>query len=314
MCVSQSQGATVTAKLDSVSILMGKTAKLQLQVVEAEGQTGYFPILRDGGKPYATVCGDSVELSRNVTRDTVRLGSGKLQVNYELNVQAFDSGYYKLPELAYVSNGDTTWTKPLFLQVIPVKAEADDPIADFARESQPYGSKWTDSLPDWLYYYWWAVILGLGVIAGAVFFFRKVKKEKRPVETRIKSFVSPVDEALASLEKLREKKLWERGMEKEYFTELTDILRRYLERRFGINAMEMTSRQIMVTLRENPELKDKRETVRQILDMADFVKFAKVRPLPSDNVAAYDNAVSFVKETAPVAESGNEERRSINGK
>ncbi|MDE5845949.1 MAG: cell wall anchor protein, partial [Muribaculaceae bacterium] len=91
--------------------------------------------------------------------------------------------------------------------------------------------------------------------------------------------------------------LWENGMEKEYFTQLTDILRDYLYARFGINAMEMTSRQIMQTLADQADVKEKRSYVRKILDVADFVKFAKVRPLPADNVEAFDNAVNFVKET-----------------
>ena len=86
-------------------------------------------------------------------------------------------------------------------------------------------------------------------------------------------------------------------MEKEYFTELTDILRDYLQARFGINAMEMTSRQIMQTLADQSDVREKRAYVRKILDVADFVKFAKVRPLPADNVEAFDNAMNFIKET-----------------
>ena len=64
--------------------------------------------------------------------------------------------------------------------------------------------------------------------------------------------------------------------------------------------MEMTSRQILGSLKNNKETKDKREYIRQIVNMADFVKFAKVRPLPEDNIASYDNAVKFVEETKPL--------------
>ena len=70
--------------------------------------------------------------------------------------------------------------------------------------------------------------------------------------------------------------------------------------RFGINAMEMTSRQILGAMKNNKELRDKRDYVRQILNMADFVKFAKVRPLPDDNIASFENARKFVEETKPV--------------
>ena len=64
--------------------------------------------------------------------------------------------------------------------------------------------------------------------------------------------------------------------------------------------MEMTSRQILSSLSANKDTKEQRPMIRQILNMADFVKFAKVRPLPADNIASYENAVKFVEETRPV--------------
>lgn len=96
-------------------------------------------------------------------------------------------------------------------------------------------------------------------------------------------------------------------MEKEYFTELTDILREYLFARFGINAMEMTTRQIMDKIYES-DLRDKRDYVKQILNVADFVKFAKVRPLPADSIAAYDNAEKFIEETIPQEKNEKEDK------
>ncbi len=97
-------------------------------------------------------------------------------------------------------------------------------------------------------------------------------------------------------------------MEKEYFTELTDVLRVYLFGRFGINAMEMTSRQILGALKNNKETRDKRDYIRQILNMADFVKFAKVRPLPDDNIASFENALKFVEETKPLPPADDDEQ------
>ena len=110
---------------------------------------------------------------------------------------------------------------------------------------------------------------------------------------------TPYEVAMSRLKELKAKNLWEQGMEKEYFTDLTEILRVYLDRRFGINAMEMTSREIMDNHLYQSDVRDKRDYVRQILSVADFVKFAKVRPLPADNIAAFENAVKFVEETKP---------------
>ncbi len=153
-------------------------------------------------------------------------------------------------------------------------------------------------MPDWILDYWWILLIILLAICAGIYLWSRYRKEgsilgKKPEPT-------PYEVASAALRELKSKKLWEQGMEKEYFTELTDIIRVYLYGRFGINAMEMTSRQILGSLKNNKETKDKREYIRQIVNMADFVKFAKVRPLPEDNIASYDNAVKFVEETKPL--------------
>ncbi|MDE6144256.1 MAG: cell wall anchor protein, partial [Muribaculaceae bacterium] len=232
----------------------------------------------------------------------VEVGSGRIQINYKVPLQAFDSGTYRLPAFVYVSESDTARSNVLTLQVVPVKVSAEDPIAGFAPVAEPEGKRFYDVVPDWLADFWWVIILALLAVAAVVWALRRYKKEgtvlkKKPEPT-------PYEEAIRNLRELKTRNLWEQGMEKEYFTRLTDILRIYLDKRFGINAMEMTSREIMDCLYDS-DVKDKRDYVRQILSVADFVKFAKVRPLPADNIAAYDNAVRFVEETKPVVVDEN---------
>ncbi|MDE5874225.1 MAG: DUF4381 domain-containing protein, partial [Muribaculaceae bacterium] len=169
-------------------------------------------------------------------------------------------------------------------------------IAGFARVADPENPSVFDNIPNWLVDYWWILLIIILMAAGGWWAWRRYKKEgsilpKKPEPT-------PYETAMRRLRELKAKNLWEQGMEKEYFTDLTEILRVYLDRRFGINAMEMTTREIMDHLYES-DVKDKRDYVRQILSVADFVKFAKVRPLPADNIAAYENAVKFVEETKP---------------
>lgn len=289
---------TVTAKLDSVNLLMGNMTTLGLEVVQDKGKPGGFPMFRnvDPSLGYVGVCGDSIELRTSFKADTVELGSGRIQINYKVPLQAFDSGTYRLPEFVYVSESDTARSNALTLQVVPVKVTADDPIAGFAPVAEPEGKKFFDFVPDWLADFWWIIIIAVLAIAAFIWAMRRYKKEgtvlkKKPEPT-------PYETAMKNLRELKARNLWEQGMEKEYFTRLTDILRIYLDKRFGINAMEMTTREIMDRLYES-DVKDKRDYVRQILSVADFVKFAKVRPLPADNIAAYENAVKFVEETKP---------------
>lgn len=288
----------VKAKLDSVNLLMGKMTTLQISVSQPKGVKGSFPLLskfrEDGIIP---LCGDSVELRAPSRIDTVESASG-LDIVYQIPLQAFDSGFYRLPEFVYVTGRDSVRSNAVSFKVYPVQAKADDPIHDYAGTSKPAGSSFFDFLPDWVVDFWWLILILLAALGVFLYTMRAYRRRgyiipKKPEPT-------PYESAMTALAKLKGKKLWEQGMEKEYFTELTEILRIYLYRRFGINAMEMTSREILDSLSGNPELKDKRQYFRQILDMADFVKFAKVRPLPDDNVLAFDNARRFVEETRPV--------------
>lgn len=289
---------TVKARLDSVQLLMGRLTNLHLEVVHDKNKAGGFPMLQQGGPDgIIGVCGDSVELRTSVRIDTVDIGSGKVQYNYTIPVQAFDSGMYRLPEFVYVSGTDTARSNRLSLKVIPVNVGADEPIADYAPTADPEGKSIFDIIPDFIVDYWLIWLLVLLLIAILIYAWTIYKKRGSLLPP--KPLPTPYEVAIGALRRLKERKLWENGMEREYFTELTDILRVYMEGRFGINAMEMTTRQIIQKLSANPEVKDKKEYMREILDMADFVKFAKATPMAEDNVRAYDKAISFVEETKP---------------
>ncbi len=301
----------VTAKLDSAILMMGRTTHLQLTVSQQEGEKGSFPLfksIKENG--IIGVCGDSVELRAPIKVDTIKNG-GRLRIEYTVPVQAFDSGYYQLPEIAFVNGRDTTYSNPVALKVVPVMVDEKTPIDDYANVADPENKSIFDVVPDWIINYWWLLLIIALAIAAFVYAWIKYKKDGTLLEK--KQEPTPYEVAIFALRELKSKKLWEQGMEKEYFTELTDILRIYLFGRFGINAMEMTSRQILASLRNNQDIKDKRDLIRQILNMADFVKFAKVRPLPEDNIASYDNAVKFVEQTKPVVIEEEKDLQKENG-
>lgn len=301
----------VKATLDSSVMVMGKMRVLQLMVEEPKNANGHFPLFKQlQERGYASVCGDSVELRAPAHIDTIDMGSQR-RIVFAVPVQSFDSGAYALPEIEYVVGKDTARSNQVMLKVVPVAVGADDPIDDYAGTSDPEDPSFFDWVPDWVLDYWWLIILILLTVGVFVYGMRRYRKQgsllpKKPEPT-------PYEEAVKRLRDLKGQKLWEQSMEKEYYTELTDILRRYLYRRFGINAAEMTSRQILAALSKNPETKDKRSYFRKILDMADFVKFAKVRPLPEDNITSYEDAVRFVEETKPVPVP-EEETGQTNGK
>lgn len=296
-CMPAVASVKVTASLDSASIMMGRVDTLRLIVDRDAATQGAFPLfnkMSPGG--FITLFNDTVELGMPMI-DTVKNEGGRVIERLRVPVQVFDSGFYRLPPFVYLTAEDSVGSNEVELTVVPVKVGENDAISDYKDISDPSDSSFWDWMPDWLYDLWWMWLILIAVIAAAVYFGRKYRKTGKFITLPEKPQPKPWTIALERLESLKAKNLWENGMEKEYFTQLTDILRDYLYARFGINAMEMTSRQIMQTLADQADVREHRGYVRKILDVADFVKFAKVRPLPADNVEAFENAVNFVKET-----------------
>lgn len=284
---------SVKASLDSAYILMGKQTVLNLEIVQDRGTQGAF--INNNGDTLTR----EVEVIRAVKPDTTDLGNNREEIKRELVIQSFDSGLYTIPPFVYVAGKDTFTSNALALKVIPVPVDSMATIHDYAGVVKPNTRIW-DYLPDFIVDYWWIFIIVLLCAAGIFVWMRYIKGEKAIPLVPKKKPVPPYELAMQQLNRLKSEKLCENGHEKEYYTRLTEILRIYLDKRFGINAMEMTSTQIMHHLQSNDDTKTSAPVMKQILEMADFVKFAKVRPLPDDNQKAFNNAVTFVENTKPV--------------
>ena len=107
--------------------------------------------------------------------------------------------------------------------------------------------------------------------------------------------------AFRELDKLKEEKIWEKGQVKLYYTRLTEVSRQYIERQYGIPAMEQTSHEIMKAFKKsNREDSLLDEMLKELLELADLVKFAREDPLPVDNQTNLNNAYLFVQKTYPL--------------
>ena len=292
---------TIKAKLDSARLLMGRTTALHLEIVQDRGTRGALALEK------SDTLTSMVEIADKPKADTTALDNNREQISRDLILQAFDSGLYVLPPIAYIVGHDTVQSDPLSLKVIPVPVDTTQDIIDIKPvEGVPF--RLLDWVPDWMADYWWAWLLGLLLIAGALFYYFKWYRHGRNPLRPEKKRLPPYEEAMLNLEALKQRQLWQNGQEKEYFTGLTDILRVYIDRRFGINAVEMTSTQIVATLKERGETRAVNEQLTMILEMADIVKFAAVRPLADDNELAYQRAVNFVEETKPVVETPEQQK------
>lgn len=286
------------ASLDSTSLLMGKQTTLYINLVQDRGQQGHFLNVGD-------TLTSAIDVVDPGMADTTDIGSGREEIRRSITIQAFDSGLYTIPPFVYVAGRDTIYSNDLPLKVIPCNVDSLTTVHDYA-DTVDGGWRLWDFLPDIVVDYWW-VILGVALLIVAVSLYFLLRKKKVADLLPKKKPLPPYEVAMQELTRLKESKLCERGQEKEYYTRLTEILRVYLYQRFGINAMEMTSTQIMQRVNDHSETKPSAALMKQILEMADFVKFANVRPMPDDNVKSFNMATRFVEDTKPAPEPETDE-------
>ncbi|MFP5079542.1 BatD family protein [Pedobacter sp. JCM 36344] len=289
----KAQDVTVSSKLDKPTILLGDQTVLRLSAnLPANGKVT-FPALTD-------TLSSKVQIVGMGKLDTLKDQSGRWTITQAYTITAFDSGVQTIPAFTFTANGSTLKTDPIPLQVEAVKVDTTKAIYDI---KQPLAVKY--SFMDWLRDNSVKVLLGLLliiVLIGVWFYFKKRKKAE-PVVVEVTPFIPPHIRALNKLTELRDKELWQHDEVKQYHSELTDIIREFLEKRYKIRAMEQTSDEIFSGLRNLAIEEADRSRLRQILMLADLVKFAKQKPLSTDNEQSMDNAIAFVGAAGAIIQS-----------
>ncbi|MDE6756686.1 MAG: hypothetical protein K2J66_06035 [Muribaculaceae bacterium] len=303
----------VKMSVDSSSILMGYTVDLRLTVNDADASDMSELIIRPDSAANAqenksgsgilqmTPGVEVVEGYEKPTVNRTTRADGSSVLESVIKIQSFDSGNYIIPPVLYTNGHDSVLSNSVALRVYPVDTiTAQSDLKPLSTILPPYKRKLVDYLPDWLVDNWIYLLIALIIIVGGVCAYLILTKKVKINIIPQKKPEPPYEVAVAKLARLREEQLCEQGLQKEYYTRLTDILREYLDRRFGINAMEMTSTQIRRALADSRDEIMSKQLVEQVLEIADFVKFAKAQPMGDDNVKAFEAARRFVEDTRPV--------------
>lgn len=287
--IALAQQFTVSSQLDSASIQIGEQARLRLSVAQPTNLQVSIPILSD------TIT-KGIEIVEMVKADTISLSDSRIQVNYDYLITSFDSGFYFIPSYTYAAAGDTLQTAPLGLSVttVAVNPETDDVKAIKPIMDAPF--YWSE-LFTWVGYF----LLAFLVVSLIIFVLLKyVLKKKVPfIDQTPQPVIPPHIVALEKLEEIKVQKIWQCGDIKVFYTQVTDVLRVYLEGRFGINAMELTSDEIMALVKKEPGLNEVRAALKDLLTLADLVKFAKMVPIENENESSLLIAFDVVEKTKP---------------
>lgn len=288
----------VSAAIDSTAIFIGDQTDIRLQAIMDAAEQVAMPV-------YGEMLMDGIEIVDRTVVDTAVLADGRRQLSQYLTVTSFSDSLFYIPPQPFVSGGDTLWSQPLSLNVIqPFEMDTTLAITDV---------KDIRKAPIW----WWGifrwVLLALGVIAlgvGIYYLVRYIRRLRKGEEETVNpELLRPAEEvALEKLDLIREAKIWQEGKTKQYHTELTDVIREYIGRRYEVSSTEKTSDETLKALKPLMDgQKELFERLRKMLTLADLVKFAKWNTTPDENESALLTAYDFVRETTPTAEEAKEE-------
>lgn len=284
------QDVKVTAAFDSSRIYIGDQIKFTITVDHPSGLNLTLPHFKD------TLCKNIEILSGPVFDTTSQNGRTKIIERYLIT--SFDSGLYHFPpvfaELKNESGLKRFYSDYSQLEVMRVKIAPADTTAKIYDIIKPYRAPVTigEVLP-WVLFAALVAIIILAVI-------RYVRKH-RNLKTDEESIVNPDPAhiiALRELEKLRDEQLWQKGEVKLYYTKLTEILRQYLENRYGVFSLELTTAETLDALIKTGFKKDGLyNQLKSVLTGADLVKFAKHKPESIENETHFQSSWDFVLAT-----------------
>ncbi len=289
--VSSAQQVGLSARTDSANFRIGDWVALHVDGTVAANVDTIAPAVRDSIGPF-----EVLGITRNQSKPS-----------WTIQLMTVDTGMVFIPPVPfeYRLRGDTTryraYTNAVALNIHGVQV---DPKGDIKDIKPPVSAPWTlrDCLP---------FLIGLVLLLGAgygYYYYRRKQREKLAAYVPPKPKIAPHTAALYALRELEERKLWQNGQVKQYYSEATDIIRTFFERRWNFIALELTSDEILSAVKKFPESETVWNIMQPFFLTADLVKFAKYVPTPEENENELKWAYDIVRAMTPSPATVEEER------
>ncbi len=289
--LTSGQEIKVTSAFDTSRIFIGDQVNYIVTVEQPAGVVLGLKPLKD------TLC-KNVDILAGPVTDSMTLSNGMLKFERKYLVTSYDSGIYVIPPF-YAELTDAGGLKRFhsdysFLEVTRVKISPRDTSEKIFDIVKPYKAPVTlgEILP-------WLLLAGViaALIWGGIILFRRLKRSKKEPGIVINPDPAHII-AFRELERLKAEQLWQKGEVKLYYSRLTEIVRQYLENRYKVFSLEMTTSETLDALLKTGFKKDESYSrLRSVLLGADLVKFAKNKPEPSENEGNFSESWKFVEDT-----------------
>ena len=279
----------VDVKLDSLQMFIGQQMDLTLSVTLNAKQKFVMPDIKQGQELIP-----DIEVVTVGKPDTAVLNNGKrMTVSQAYTITAWDSAFYYLPPMQVMVDGKKYESKSLALKVYTIDVDTLHVDQFFP----PYGIMELHFLwEEWslVVFGTWLLIVLFVCIGVLIYHVKNGKPIVRFIRRKRK--LPPHQVAMDEIERIKSERKWAEEDSKEYYTLLTETLRNYIHERYGFQAMEMTSSEIIERLiAENNE--EALDELREIFRTADLVKFAKYSTLINENDANLVSAIEYVNQT-----------------
>lgn len=281
----------VKATIGTQQMKVGDQTTIDLEVFySAENENIIFPALQDTITKFIEIV-NIEDIDTTFDEDDV---TQKI-LHQTLTITSWDTGYHVVPPFKFVVGRDTLETNPLVLNITNIDLNPEQDIKDIKDiEDVPF------SLLDYLL----ARKTEIGAIIGillalviAYFLYKRFKNRPKSEKEAIVPKEAADILAIRKLDELQEKKLWQNGQVKAFYSELSFIVREYLENRYEVRALEQTTDETLVLLNS---IVDDQESIKKfgfILQLADMAKFAKQQPISSENEQALNYGYAFIEVT-----------------
>ncbi len=284
---------SVENTIDFIQILVGEQTGLHVSATVRPGQKVVF---RQWKPQQMMVPG--VEVVEAPRIDTTDASDGFIKITQHLVLTSFDDTLYYVPGQKVKVDGKEYEAKSLALKVLTIDVDTLHPNQFFGpKDVQDNPFSWDEWAP-----VFWLSLLAAFLYGLCMLVYLRLKSNK-PIQLKVRIIkkVPPHQKALKVIEGIKAGKSgWQTGDEvqdsKAYYTQLTDALRKYMEERFGFNAMEMTSAEIIERLKQESD-QEKIQELRMLFETADLVKFAKYTVGVNENDRNLVSAVNFINTT-----------------
>ena len=291
--VLMAQNVEVEGKVESKDVQVGKPFTLDLSL---KVPYGWFVEWNDFA---IDTLSEQLDIIKRSEVERTADADSNVIVKQQLTLMTFDTGQVQVPPvgLTYARSFDDpdrlkAYTDPINLYSTTMTVDttmAYKPIVE------PIAApvKFKEVFP------WILGALLLVLLVMGIWYWRKHRKPKVDAEGNIVRgpVIPPYDKAVGDLKKLREEKIWQSGKVKEYFSALTDIAREYIEGQFGVNAIEMTTDDILEEVKPLHFPKETYDKLKDTMEVADLVKFAKYSATTLESDTALSEMTEFVNES-----------------